>query len=40
MVWLDRPFAEDTRRPPTLRVAPLEVGGLLRSRLFGRGRWH
>ena len=35
VVWLDRPFAEDTHRPPTLRVAPLEVGRVLRSRLFG-----
>ncbi len=35
VVWLDRPFAEDTRRPPTLRVAPLEVGRVLRARLFG-----
>jgi ATP-dependent DNA helicase DinG len=35
VVWLDRPFAEDSRRPPTLRVAPLEVGRVLRSRLFG-----
>ncbi len=35
VVWLDRPFAEDTRRPPTLRVAPLEVGPVLRQRLFG-----
>ena len=35
VVWLDRPFLEDSRRPPTLRVAPLEVGGLLRVRLFG-----
>jgi ATP-dependent DNA helicase DinG len=34
VVWLDRPFAEDTRRPPTLRVAPLEVGPVLRERLF------
>jgi ATP-dependent DNA helicase DinG len=34
VVWLDRPFAEDTRRPPTLRVAPLEVGPVLRNRLF------
>jgi len=32
---MDRPFAEDSRRPPTLRVAPLEVGGLLAERLFG-----
>ena len=35
VVWLDRPFAEDARRPPTLRVAPLEVGRVLRARLFG-----
>ncbi len=34
VVWLDRPFAEDSRRPPTLRVAPLEVGPVLRERLF------
>jgi ATP-dependent DNA helicase DinG len=34
VVWLDRPFAEDSRRPPTLRVAPLEVGPVLRDRLF------
>jgi ATP-dependent DNA helicase DinG len=34
VVWLDRPFAEDARRPPTLRVAPLEVGLVLRNRLF------
>ena len=26
----------DARRPPTLRVAPLAVGGLLAERLFGR----
>jgi len=36
VVWLDRPFAEDTRRPPALRVAPLEVGRVLRNRLFGQ----
>jgi ATP-dependent DNA helicase DinG len=36
VVWLDRPFAEDSRRPPTLRVAPLEVGRVLRNRLFGQ----
>jgi ATP-dependent DNA helicase DinG len=35
VVWLDRPFADDTRRPPALRVAPLEVGRVLRARLFG-----
>ena len=36
VVWMDRPQAEDTRRPPTLRVAPLDVGPLLAGRLFGR----
>ena len=35
VVWLDRPFTEDARRPPTLRVAPLDVGPVLRERLFG-----
>jgi len=35
VVWLDRPFVEDARRPPPLRVAPLEVGPVLRDRLFG-----
>jgi ATP-dependent DNA helicase DinG len=35
VVWLDRPFIEDARRPPALRVAPLEVGPVLRERLFG-----
>jgi ATP-dependent DNA helicase DinG len=35
VVWLDRPFIEDARRPPALRVAPLEVGHVLRERLFG-----
>jgi ATP-dependent DNA helicase DinG len=35
VVWLDRPFIEDSRRAPTLRVAPLEVAGVLRERLFG-----
>jgi len=35
VVWLDRPPAEDARRPPTLRVAPLQVGPVLRQRLFG-----
>jgi ATP-dependent DNA helicase DinG len=34
VVWLDRPFTEDARRPPALRVAPLEVGPVLRERLF------
>jgi ATP-dependent DNA helicase DinG len=36
VVWMDRPSGEDSGRPPTLRVAPLRVGGLLASRLFGR----
>ena len=35
VVWMDRP-GEESARPPTLRVAPLRVGGLLASRLFGR----
>ena len=34
VVWLDRP-PDETRRPAALRVAPLEVGRVLRSRLFG-----
>ena len=36
VVWMDRPAGEESNRPPTLRVAPLRVGGLLASRLFGR----
>jgi ATP-dependent DNA helicase DinG len=36
VVWMDRPAAEESGRPPTLRVAPLGVGGLLANRLFGR----
>jgi ATP-dependent DNA helicase DinG len=36
VVWLDRPPSEDSRRAAALRVAPLEVGGLLRERLFGQ----
>jgi ATP-dependent DNA helicase DinG len=34
VVWLDRSAGEDTARPDTLRVAPLQVGGLLAERLF------
>ena len=34
VVWLDRPGREDSARPDTLRVAPLQVGGLLADRLF------
>jgi ATP-dependent DNA helicase DinG len=36
VVWLDVPADPEARRPPTLRVAPLEVAGLLAERLFGR----
>ena len=36
VVWMDRPADGDTRRPPTLRIAPLEVGTLLAERLFRR----
>jgi ATP-dependent DNA helicase DinG len=35
VVWLDKPL-DDATRPPTLRVAPLQVGGLLADRLFGK----
>jgi ATP-dependent DNA helicase DinG len=35
VVWLDVSPELDARRPPTLRVAPLDVGGLLAQRLFG-----
>jgi ATP-dependent DNA helicase DinG len=38
VVWMDRPPVPDPRRPATLRVAPLEVGGLLAERLFRRRR--
>ena len=34
VVWLDRPVSEESSRPDTLRVAPLQVGGLLAERLF------
>ncbi len=36
VIWLDRPADPDSRRPPTLRAAPLDVGGLLAERLFRR----
>jgi ATP-dependent DNA helicase DinG len=36
VVWMDHPADPDSRRPPTLRVAPLEVGTLLADRLFRR----
>jgi ATP-dependent DNA helicase DinG len=35
VVWLDRP-PDDSSRPVSLRVAPLQVGGLLATRLFGQ----
>ncbi|MFC5181734.1 ATP-dependent DNA helicase [Actinomadura harenae] len=36
VVWLEKPFVQDGRpkRPPTLHVAPIGVGGLLRATLF------
>jgi ATP-dependent DNA helicase DinG len=37
VVWLDRPAGEESARPDTLRVAPLQVGGLLAERLFKQG---
>jgi ATP-dependent DNA helicase DinG len=37
VVWLDRPVSEESSRPDTLRVAPLQVGGLLAERLFKPG---
>ena len=36
VVWLDQPADRDSRRPPTLRVAPLQVSELLSERVFGR----
>lgn len=36
VVWMERPRADEQPRPPTLRVAPLAVGGLLAARLFSR----
>jgi ATP-dependent DNA helicase DinG len=36
VVWMDRPASDESRRPPTLRVAPLDVGGLLAERVFRR----
>jgi ATP-dependent DNA helicase DinG len=36
VVWMDRPAADERQRPPTLRVAPLDVGGLLAERVFRR----
>ena len=36
VVWMDRPAVDERQRPPTLRVAPLYVGGLLAERVFRR----
>jgi ATP-dependent DNA helicase DinG len=36
VVWMDRPAVDERQRPPALHVAPLEVGGLLAERVFGR----
>ncbi|MBX6767662.1 MAG: ATP-dependent DNA helicase, partial [Actinomadura rubrobrunea] len=38
VVWLDKPFVQEgrPRRPPSLHVAPIGVGGLLRGTLFDR----
>jgi ATP-dependent DNA helicase DinG len=36
VVWLERPSGDGPPRPDLLRVAPLEVGGLLAERLFAR----
>ena len=36
VVWMDRPAVDERQRPPTLRVAPLDVGGLLAERVFRR----
>jgi ATP-dependent DNA helicase DinG len=36
VVWMDRPPDAEARRPPMLRVAPLDVGALLAERLFRR----
>jgi ATP-dependent DNA helicase DinG len=34
VIWLERPVGDDSARPDTLRVAPLQVAGLLAERLF------
>jgi ATP-dependent DNA helicase DinG len=36
VVWMDRPVVEESSRPAALRVAPLQVGGLLATRLFSQ----
>ncbi|OLR89464.1 ATP-dependent DNA helicase [Actinokineospora bangkokensis] len=35
VVWVTGDFGSQNPRPPTLRVAPLNVAGLLREKLFG-----
>ena len=35
VVWMDRPATAEPGRPPTLRVAPLSVAGLLATKVFG-----
>jgi ATP-dependent DNA helicase DinG len=35
VVWLAKSYSEERKRPPTLHVAPISVGGLLRASLFG-----
>ncbi|WP_436494608.1 ATP-dependent DNA helicase [Actinokineospora sp. HUAS TT18] len=35
VVWVTGDFGSNTPRPPTLKVAPLGVAGLLREKLFG-----
>jgi ATP-dependent DNA helicase DinG len=36
VVWMDRADVDERQRPPTLHVAPLQVGGLLAERVFRR----
>jgi ATP-dependent DNA helicase DinG len=36
VVWMDRPAGDEGRRAPTMRIAPLYVGGLLAERIFRR----
>jgi ATP-dependent DNA helicase DinG len=36
VVWMDRAAVDERQRPPTLHVAPLQVGGLLAERVFRR----
>jgi ATP-dependent DNA helicase DinG len=36
VVWMDRAGVDERQRPPTLHVAPLQVGALLAERVFRR----